>query len=373
MDLREFDLLGIIKINDNVGIEELVTPCRNGQYLSRANLYFQERNFNEQRLLRERLKKKLINGIDVKKAFIICEYMLNCSARVFYSTIEEKLIGKTEDYILAKKCFEEDVKNIISLLKNETYNAPQFDLPIGGKITPSRCIELDNKALLYLFTESIVINPEVPVIVPGFGGIFIGPFFKFLKGNQYTNVFYSEYKDLGKASELEKSDIFNFITEPEIINNNAIILDDNIGTGKTMTTLKNKFKDKNIEITYGAVQFNWINYYKVESGEKEIEKFDPSDVDYLTQINYPGHKLLEHAYEYLCGVRKLDNETEELLPGDRYCMYKKGKSCDFDSICDTITLSNRGEKFAREAGIDLMWEICPKNFDFTLKNPQLIS
>lgn len=368
MDFREFDLLGIIKINDNSGIEELVTPSSDGQYLSRSSLYFQERNFNEQRLLREKLKRKLVGCVDTKKAFIIFEYMLNCSAKVFYSCIEEKLVGENENYIMAKRCFEEDVKNIINLLNNEMFAKPQFELPAGETNTPSRCIELDNKALLYLFTKSVNINPDIPIIVPGFGGILIGPFFKMLKGNQYANVFYSEYKDLGKASELEKSDIFNFVTEPEIIDDYVIILDDNIGTGKTMLTLKNKFKEKNIEVRYGAVQFNWINYYKVENGEKDIDRFDPSDVDYLTQINYPGHKLLEHAYEYICGIRKLENETEELSPGDRYCIYKKNKSYDFDRSCDILTLSKKGEKFARESGIDLMWEINPLNFNFTLKN-----
>ena len=50
----------------------------------------------------------------------------------------------------------------------------------------------------------------------------------------------------------------------------------------------------------GAVQFNWRNYYRVSVGEKkDIDRFETSDFDIITPINYAGHKLYRNAKNLL--------------------------------------------------------------------------
>ena len=50
----------------------------------------------------------------------------------------------------------------------------------------------------------------------------------------------------------------------------------------------------------GAIQYNWRNYHRVSVGDKtDIDRFEANDYDFLTPLNYGGHKLYEHAVDAL--------------------------------------------------------------------------
>ena len=82
---------------------------------------------------------------------------------------------------------------------------------------------------------------------------------------------------------------------------NVLLLDDNIGTGKTMEELKQSLQEAGVQNTIlGAAQYNWRNYYRVSVGEKiGIERPDITKFDILTPMNYAGHKLYKHAIDLL--------------------------------------------------------------------------
>lgn len=147
---------------------------------------------------------------------------------------------------------------------------------------------------------------------------------------------------------------------------NVLFLDDNVGTGATMSEIKNALIQNGFNVKCGAVQYNWYNYYRVEIKEKNIERFNPCDIDYITQINYPGHKLLEHAIDIIKGVRDANSNilenaiVDKKYAGTNYLLYKERKNYASDGI---LKLQEKGIKYAQSSN----FEICTSLVD-TLHN-----
>ena len=76
LELTDFDLLGIIKLNNVQGIEDYVTPIiRNGKiegYLSRSKEYYNVKTMAELAFEREKLKSKLTRELS-KRNYVILE------------------------------------------------------------------------------------------------------------------------------------------------------------------------------------------------------------------------------------------------------------------------------------------------------------
>lgn len=88
LELKDFDVLGIIRLKDVKGIEKYVTPIldKNGEvieYLSRSKEYYNVKSMSELSMERELLKMQLTREIS-RRNFVILENMLNCSARVYF-------------------------------------------------------------------------------------------------------------------------------------------------------------------------------------------------------------------------------------------------------------------------------------------------
>lgn len=347
INFSKFDVLGIFNIKDNKGVESLTTKINNEDYLSRNMGYYAEKTYSEHSKKREHLKKLLNNDLSSEKKFIILESMLNSSAKLFYTEFRDNLESPDSKVEISRKCFEEDIYNLINIIESKPINISSFKLPFGDKVAVNRQIELDNKALLYSFVKIFKDVSDYVIITPGLGGIHIGPFFKKMKGSEYTLIAYSAYKDknINKTTIYDDGfDIKQYALDKELFNKEkkALLLDDNIGTGLTITKMK-KLLEKEFENIYlGAIQYNWINYYKVDIGEKDIERFNVSEIDFFTPINYPGHNLIEHA---------IDIHLKE--SGQAYVNYLKSKNYRRDDISDFKSLVNRGIYYSNKSGIDL--------------------
>lgn len=342
--LSEFDILGFFDIDDNTFIEEFVTPLGNGKFLSRNESYYKERTCEECSKLREKCKQILNSkNLSYKKQFIVFEYMLNCSAKVFYTQLKNKVANKENQYELAKKCFEEDCENLICTLTNNKINLSEMILPGGEESTEKRFIELDNKALLLMFCSQLPLTGNSKVILTGLGGILLGPFIKTIHGCDYAVAPLSAYKGAKELLAENKASLKDYLAEPKILDSDSefVFLDDNVGTGGTMRMLVKMLQEEGKSCRCGAAQYNWINYNKVETGEKTIDRFKPDDIDFLTKFNYPGIHLLEHAI------------IEHLIPygGDDYIAYLKSKSYRRDNASDLETLANKGERYANASGV----------------------
>lgn len=316
LELKDFDIIGIIDLKDVNGIEKYTTPVidQNGKikkYLSRSKEYYNVKNMTELAMDREELKLKLTREL-TRRNFVILENMLNCSGKVYFKKFEEYIQSGRKNKILemqlrqAEKCLMEDVKNILVILSNQGSISLNFEniLPVGQENCAKRSIEMDNKAMLYIFFQALKMKKapeEIEVLTPGYGSIYIGPFLKAMYGYNFTNTLKSKY--IEETTNPHETSITELVSSDRILDKNKtiLLLDDNIGTGSTMEELKQELRKVGVEdIVSGAVQYNWRNYYKVSTGEKkDIDRFDITKFDILTPFNYAGHKLYKHAIDIL--------------------------------------------------------------------------
>lgn len=345
LELSEFDVLGIMTLQDVVGLESFVTPISEKEYLSRSSSYYEPKTATELSNRREFLKKFLTQEPS-KRNFVILENMLNCSAKVYYANLPEYIINKSNsyEYEKSKRCLEDDATNITRILSKNDIVPSKDTLPAGNKMSAERAIELDNKALLYICCQNLSLPDNAHIITPGYGSLYIGPFLKSMYGAEYSNFLKSTYikdeKELALLSQ--KNDFFDLMSNPEKLAQakSVVLLDDNVGTGKTMDWFTEKMKNTDLNFLCGAIQYNWINYYRFSVGEKE-QRFDLSKFDFMTPFNYPGHKLLEHAIEHL------------KKSGIDYVRYLKSKSYRHPSVNDFVGSIIRSEYYAERIGLNL--------------------
>ncbi len=361
LKLKDFDILGIIKLKDVQGIEKYVTKLNqehnSGEelYLSRSKEYYNVKTLAELSSEREELKSLLTRNFS-KRNFVILENMLNCSARSYFKNFEEYVLSsQDEDFKaqmeLSRRCMEEDTRNILCILSQKgIINVDsKLKLPMSSYNSPKRAIEMDNKAILYIFCKCLNLNDisnieQTEILTPGYGSIYIGPFLKTLYGVGYTNIFKSKY--IKESSEnLEQESIKKLVSDKRIFEEKKkiILLDDNIGTGDTMQELKDKLLEAGInDILSGAIQYNWRNYYKISIGEKQgINRFDISKFNFITPINYAGHKLYSHAIDLLHSS------------GLEYERYLKSKSYNQEMCPDIEGAILRGIISAKKADLSL--------------------
>lgn len=358
LELKDFDLLGIINLQDAYGIESLVTPVMSSgktiSYLSRSKEYYNVKSMKELSQMREKLKELLTERVS-KKNFVILEYMLNCSARVYFKKFEEYIKnGKSGNYRIelqqAEKCLMEDTASMISVLEGRKIDKRFITniLPTGDENCERRFIEMDNKAILYLFAKGIQklnIGNNFEVLTPGYGSMYIGPFLKVKCGYDYSNMMKSKYID--ETNGVISQSLTDLLSNDKILSSSVgiLLLDDNIGTGSTMVDVKQKLKKIGKDnILSGAVQYNWRNYYRVSIGEKtDIERFEVDDYDFLTPFNYAGHKLYEHA------VNALNSG------GTEYIEYLNSKGYRMnDKYSDIVGDLLRGLTWAGKANLELI-------------------
>lgn len=358
INIEDFDILGLIKLDkkDIYGIEKFVTPIRKGKtensFYSRSKEYYNVKALAELSKDREYFKSILTTERN-KRNFVILENMLNSSAKVYFKLFEQHVLNKNNSkienaMIEAKQCLDEDTKNIIKIFENKgSISVSDRKLPSSNEINCiQRPIEMDNKALIYLFAKYNIDSPQNPenmeVLTPGYGSIYIGPFIKQLHDIDYTNMYKSKYiKEIIEGISSKK--FTEVLSSERILNKNVILLDDNIGTGKTICEIAKQLKNNGIKVhKKGAIQYNWRNFYRVTIKDKEgIEKFYPDEFDYITPCNYPGHKLLEHAIARL------------LSSGEEYEKYKKFKGYNRDEYCDIEGLIRRGIRYSRKSNFNI--------------------
>ena len=314
LKLDEFDIIGIIELQDVQGIEKYVTPIQEGDrivgYLSRSKEYYNVKTMTELAFEREELRTMLTEGL-TKRNFVILENMLNCSAKVYFKKFEQYILsGKSPKYKSqveqARVCLMEDMENILHILqaKGKINCESTAMLPAGMENSEKRAIEMDNKALLYIYAQALRMNkPEnIEVLTPGYGSLYIGPMLKAMYGCDYTHMLKSKYIEETIPGDTEEP-LSSLVSSDRVFDKSKTIflLDDNIGTGQTMNEIKDELQKNGIrDVLSGAVQYNWRNYYRVSTGEKkDIERFTVGDFDIVSPFNYAGHKLYKHAIDAL--------------------------------------------------------------------------
>lgn len=362
ISFQDFDILGVIELDDVQGIEKYVTPVRtNGTkatFLSRSKEYYNVKTMSELASSREELKTYLTQELS-KRNFVILENMANCSARSYFKMFERYIVNKKDSMYeekmkRARECLIEDVKNIMTILEGKGKLEIDTDkvFPYGNENSEQRAIEMDNKAMLYLFAKTLKfsIDPEkLEILIPGYGATYIGPMFRAMYGYDFTSTLKSKYIDTTIRADETKTPMRELMSSERILQGekSVLLLDDNVGTGSTIRELRESLKreinaDKKPNIITGAIQYNWRNYYRVSTGDKKgIDRFELRDFDIVTPYNYTGHKLLKHAIAML------------LSSGEEYIDYLHSKNYRREDYSDLEGMVVRGLKYAQRAGLKL--------------------
>ena len=364
LNINDFDILGLIILRDIKGLEKYVTPIVEGnqvmfqRYLSRSKEYYNVKTMSELSEEREKLKRLLDRRL-TKRNFVILENMLNCSGKVYFKKMEQyiksRTIQKEEEMSRARECMEEDLRNIITILsKKGLINVRESNiLPGGFENSERRLIEMDNKAMLYLFADSLNFlkdNENIETLTPGYGSLYIGPTLKVMYGWDYTNLLKSKYIK-STMPDTEKTDMIELVRTDRVFEEGkeVLLLDDNIGTGQTMEEIKSQLHNNGIDkVISGAIQYNWINYYRIGIGEKRLDKkgnkiqrLKAQNYDIISPMNYYGHKLCERAISMLHSS------------GEEYIAYLNSKSYRLPGYSDLIGSIERGMQFAEMSGLRL--------------------
>lgn len=366
--LKDFDCLGMFELEDVAGIEYLVTPMGEGKYISRGEPFYARYTCAGASQFREYLKVLLAASLrerpdgargTSKKTFVILDHMANLSGKVYYEEVQQAINRGDYGYIeQAKQCLYDDIVNVINAIESKPVVVPKSILPESDEYIAERSIECDNLGLLYTYASCFDVPEGYNVLNTGLGGIHIGPFFKAMHGTEWTNLLKSKYVD--EQGSNEEYNLFDAIVDPEVFESGKVLLlDDNIGTGDTAREIVTELNIAGYDVKYGAVQYNWLNFYRVGNGEKKgIGRFNPFEIDYLTAYNYPGHKFLKHAIAMIRGKRDLaGNEPSQdpfTPPGKIYSDYlSELKSYKQKGVPDLITLQEKGSRYGGLAGVSL--------------------
>ena len=344
VNLYEFDSNGIIDLNDNTGVEELVEPLNNGRYLSRNASYYEAKTYSELAHERERLSKILTDDIS-KKNFVILEYLSNASAKVYFEELKKKIDNQENNVIEAQKCFEEDCTNIVRLFKNEPLHKPIYKLPNGDSKILERHIEMDNKQLLYMFCSNLKFSKPKHILTPGLGSIFVGPMLKSMYGFDYTNILFSLYSKDEKLRSISTQKDFEETLSNNLWNttkDELVLIDDNVGSCNTMNTIRKQLKEKGKNCKFGAIKYNWNFYNQVKHGELDHPTFDIGDVDFLTILDDPGYWIMRDSI----------NALKE-KGGDAYVDIMEQEGLRQDKIPDIQILMQLAEKYSQSSNINL--------------------
>jgi len=327
----DFDYLGLIKIKNSEKIENLVSKINDDLFVSRSSEYYKKKTYNELVDFREELKK--LFPLEIKKAFIVCEYMLNASYRIFYEDYKKALNKRPNNIEISQKCMEEDVSNIIKCLRNKVIDTPGYTLKkIDNDVyVENRLIEGDHKMLLYK-TISNIYNAN-HIVCPLYSAILIGPFFKILHGVDYSYVKFGVHdQNMKELYEKGKINISN-ISINSNLPNNVEIIDGNIGTGLTLVILKQLFAKNNISVKTGSLEISYEHMNK--NKDFSIMK----NIDYKTYISTRHHTITDDLVSTLCNnhenyIRKLRNYGfQNQFLSDIELLYNRGKSiCEINNI-----------------------------------------
>ena len=327
----DFDYLGLIKLNNSENIENLVSKINDVLFVSRSSEYYKKKTYNELVDFREELKK--LFPLEIKKAFIVCEYMLNASYRIFYEDFKRALNKEINNIEVSQKCMEEDVSNIIKCLRNKVIDTPctslqKIDIDV---YIENRLIEGDHKMLLYKTISNI--HNANHIVCPLYSAILIGPFFKILHGIDYSYVKFGvhdqnmkELYDKGKITLDNISINSNFPSNIEIF-------DGNIGTGLTLIILKEMFIKDNINVKTGTLEISY------EYMDKNKDFSILRNIDYKTYVSTRHHTVTDDLVYTLCNnhkdyIRKLRSYGfQNQFLSDIELLYNRGKSiCEMNNI-----------------------------------------
>ena len=355
--LSEFDLYGTFRLtkDETAGIEDLVHPIGDNEYLSRNGNYYPNSKHLDGLYVYgvcdeyDRLNSML--PMSGKPAFVICEKMHELAIRVVNSIQQRHQIhlfqnGKHFDTV-AQKCAQECADNLVRLMNGQAAAKTATKLSDETRLEPDRfiynpnVIEADNKKQLYMCANALPDDTE-HLITPGRGSSKLGTLVqavrkqKGLKPLGFTQIYYSLYgnNQSGKV----------FTKRVKHLPKKVLVMDDIIYRGTTLYRIKQALTQQGHKVTNGAITAAFY-YYDEYENETLFKKDDWAH--YIDIIPNQFATVVDQQNIRDCLINQYTDggkELSDLLNGFR--------NSDEHDTADYIAMQY-AEAFAHEFGADL--------------------
>ncbi len=315
----------------------------NGSYFYNRNRLYFSSSLNDivDVILKTNDDYILIQNSDLPSAlkryllFTITEYAMHSVSKLlnacyFSQVIFEEFYIVLKSYIellsqqLTTILFDMDFSNLILIDKSLLENVcKKFT---GAGITNLReHVEMDNKIILligYMLYIEHISNYDL-IISPLLGAAQIAPFFNAVQQHLFqdrTAISFEYIKFSTYAVECfeETQDSLSILTQLDNLKQKyppttkVLIIDESLGSGKTVLHIKRMLSDYFNEIHTGAIEFRWD---KKIIYNHDREWFSLGDIDYIMPISYRHYIQLAHHFE---SIRLGDIVYKPYIP---YCIY----------------------------------------------------
>jgi len=243
--------------------------------------------------------------------FTMVEYVMHAVCKLLNICFENNGF-REKFYILLKKKLNYYTDILVSLMFSDNFpDLKPIELDFIGKIeniyiaeniSPLReHVEMDNKMILvlgYVLYADYIERCDL-LICPLLGSAQIPPFFNSLeilfskndcipKQIQYDYVKYSTY-DITDYLPFEEqlNDIMNHFDKDKKI----LILDESLGTGRTVLAIKQSLRNHFNSIAVASIEFKWD---KKIAWDEKYAWFDIDEIDLITPISYRDWFLLSN-------------------------------------------------------------------------------
>jgi len=332
----DFDYLGTMHLkpgeldsfNNARDILNNICTVSNDTIILRNSKYYQDMNRTEileydktLYQLYQQVEKNTPDKHVYKILFSVMEHRINLGQKVYYALFEDSLETDTQEALeFTKKRIDKDYRTLVELMHGNPIEKPNknsFEDKIDKKITiTGRQVEMDHKYLLFSRARNLWLeNVDYPAICsPLLGGIEI-PFmfracFECLNNlfnsdvhlPETAHILYGEH-DNKRDNALMKEQMSAYeklgIILPEHLhkdflkNDKMLVMDDNVGTGKTMKTLSDLFSDLFDTVHFGFIELSWKHLNDVRSERKDGQHFNINAIKYPTFGNYRHHSTLD--------------------------------------------------------------------------------
>jgi orotate phosphoribosyltransferase len=206
-----------------------------------------------------------------------------------------------------------------------SFPSPPF-IPIAMRdLQIRRIIEGDNLPLIFwrtTFLEEHFSKPNTTIISPLLGGGLVAPMFAALNSKNFK-VKWSYVKTSLYESNNEKNVILGDID----LSSNLALVDDNIGSGKTLNLVRGKLKEEGYNILgVTAIEMHWKKFLNVLSGSVLGDTFSLETIDNLSPFAYRHYMDMKKLYQQYYLYEHVDDQTiENLLVDSKRILYQAQK------------------------------------------------
>ena len=287
--------------------------------------------------------------------YIVLDRMLNRLVRIADAALR---VSKREPSALylcewAYQCISRSACWVITAMRGPCICHPSYSLSASPAIAPTvsslstrAVIEMDNIPLLFwrVMLSELLRRPSSAIVSPLLGGGLVAPIVAVLHAQDSWNYVAVSLYDGERHPEVLLAPGYQHTKD-------VILTDDNIGTGATLSLVRNVLRTYGTEITdVTAIEMHWEKYYRVRSGNAIGQTFHLADVSELSPFAYRHYSDMDNLRrQYLANAPRDHRTVAHWMLWSRMWLRRIGEASWLSNserirITNLLPLTSRHEK-----------------------------